>query len=400
MGKLTDRAVASAKTGKYGDGSGLQLVVHANGRKQWVLRFMKAGKAYEHGLGAYPVVGLKEARERSLDARRLIEAGGNPIAAHRVAQGLPASTAPTFGDIATTYINLKRAGWRNSKHAAQWSSTLTSYASTLWIMPIDEIETRHVLDTLLPIWQDKPETASRVRGRIEAVIGAARVLHPGLNWTGQNPATWKSHLEHLMAAPKKLSRGHHDALPYGDLPLFMAKLRKRGGMAALALEFTILTAARSGETRGATWQEMDLERALWTVPASRMKSGREHFVPLSAPALKVLDYVKDARTGDLVFPGLKGGALSDASLLAVLRRMDVEVTVHGFRSSFRDWVANETEFARELAEEALAHVIASKVEAAYRRGSAIEKRRVLMNAWAEYCGSANLAAQNVVRFRR
>ncbi|MBV1700631.1 MAG: integrase arm-type DNA-binding domain-containing protein [Hyphomicrobiales bacterium] len=400
MGKLTNAGVLAAKTGKIGDGDGLWLVTSKTGRKSWVLRFKIAGKSHEHGLGAFPVVGLKEARERALDGKRLISAGSNPIIEHRIAQGLPASTGPTFGQCADDFITRKAPGWRNAKHAAQWRSTLLAHASTIQSTPVDEVTTKMVVHLLTPIWSTIPETASRLRGRIEQIIGAAKMLHPELNWQGENPARWTGHLEHILPAPKKLSRGHHDALPYSDLPSFMANLRKRGGMAALALEFTILTAARSGEIRGATWQEMDLERALWTVPASRMKSGREHCVPLSAPALKVLDYVKDARTGDLVFPGLRGGTLSDASLLAVLRRMEVEATAHGFRSSFRDWVANETEFARELAEESLAHVIASKVEAAYRRGSAIEKRRVLMNAWAQYCDSAVAQPQNIVRFRR
>jgi integrase len=375
MGKLTARKVETAKPGKYGDGSGLQLAVAPGGAKKWVLRFLWRGRPREMGLGSYPGVGLADAREKALAWRRLARSGVDPIAARKKGDGVP-----TFGAVADEVAGHLAEGFRNEKHKAQWRMTLSVYADPLRAKPVDKIDTADVLSVLRPIWQAKPETASRLRGRIERVLNAAKAK--GYR-TGENPAAWRGHLENLLPKPSRLSRGHHAAMRYKDVPDFVAKLRQREAVAGLALEFTILTAARSGEILGARWSEIDLDARVWTIPAERMKAARQHRVPLSEPVLAILGKVNEARVSSYVFPGQRADRpLSVMALEMLLRRMGIEdATVHGFRSAFRDWASNETAFPRELAEHALAHAIGDKAEQAYRRSDALEKRRRLMDAW-------------------
>jgi integrase len=390
--KLTARAAATTKPGRYGDGAGLYLVVAPSGARKWVYRFTFAGKVTEAGLGAADVVSLAEARNKAHEARKMLEAGKNPIEAKRQAAIIEAGK-PTFGAIADALIAAKESEWRNPKHRAQWRMTLETYAAPLRSRPVDEIDTTAVLEVLKPLWQAKPETASRLRGRIEAVLDAAKAQ--GYR-SGENPAAWRGHLAHLLPKRGILTRGHHAAMAYADVPAFVAQLREREALAALALEFCILTAARSGEVLGARWSEIDPAAKVWTVPAERMKAAREHRIPLSQPALAILEKLSEARTGELVFPGQHAGRpLSVMAMEMLLRRMDQDaVTVHGFRSAFRDWAGNETHFPREVAEAALAHVVGDKAEQAYRRGDALEKRRALMAAWASHCDPG--AGSNVV----
>jgi integrase len=293
----------------------------------------------------------------------------------------------------------KSSEWRSAKHRAQWRQTMEVYAKPLRDVPVDEVDTEAVLSVLQAIWQRAPETASRLRGRIEAVLDAARAKgHISRNEA--NPARWRGHLDKLLPKRQALSRGHFAAMAYSDVPEFIDKLRGRDGMAALALAFVILTAARSGEVLGALWSEIDLGGKVWTIPATRMKAGREHRVPLSGPAVAILERLAGAKTSVFVFPGQRGGkSLSNKAIELVLRRMNVEgVTVHGFRSSFRDWCGNETSFPREICEAALAHVAGDATERAYRRGDALEKRRAVMEAWAQYCEPA--VGGNVISMAR
>jgi integrase len=390
LGKLTARKVETAKPGKYGDGDGLQLAVASTGAKKWVLRFLWRGKAREMGLGSYPEVGLAEARERALAGRRLARSGVDPIAERRQDRRVP-----TFGELADEVVAEQGKGFRNDKHKAQWAMTLREYAAPLRAKPVNEITTEDVLAVLKPLWTEKPETASRLRGRIERVLNAAKAKSLR---SGENPAAWRGHLENLLPKPSKLSRGHHAAMPYADVPAFIDELRKREAVAALALGFVILTAARSGEVLGAQWTEVDLAAKVWTLPAKRMKAGREHRVPLSQPALAIIEKLAEARISEFIFPGQRAGRpLSVMALEMVLRRMlrrEAEgVTVHGFRSAFRDWSGNETHYPREVAEHALAHVIGDKAEQAYRRSDALEKRRALMEAWAAYCDPSSADAK-------
>jgi integrase len=297
---------------------------------------------------------------------------------------------------ADRFIEAMRPSWRNGKHAAQWEMTLREYAAPLRRLPVNKIATDDVLSVLKPLWNEKPETASRLRGRIERVLDAAKAQ--GLR-SGENPARWRGHLDQLLPKRQRLTRGHHAAMGYAEVPVFVKDLRARQSTAARALEFALLTAARSGEVLGLRWLEIDLDRAVWTVPATRMKAGREHRVPLSRPALKVLKAVCDGCDGEFVFPGQKPGKpLSVMALEMVLRHMKIEgVTVHGFRSAFRDWAAERTNFTNEVCEAALAHVIENKAEAAYRRGDLFDKRRKLMEAWASYCTAP---AGKVIEFSR
>jgi integrase len=379
MGKLTARKVETAKPGKYGDGGGLQLAVSPSGARKWVLRYMRQGVPREMGLGGYPEVSLAVAREKALEGRRLARIGVDPIAERRKDRGVP-----TFSELADEIADQLSKGFRNEKHKAQWKMTLTVYAEPLRAKPVDKIETADVLAVLRPIWQKKPETASRLRGRIERVLNAAKAKG---HRTGENPAAWRGHLENLLPKQGKLTRGHHAALPYVEVPAFVAKLREREAVAAMALEFAILTAARSGEVLGAKWGEIDFNTKVWSIPPERTKAAREHRVPLSKPALAILKKLDAAKVSDFVFPGQRAGKpLSVMALDMVLRRMGIgHATVHGFRSGFRDWAGNETHFSRELAEHALAHVIGDKAEQAYRRSDALEKRRKLMDAWAAFC---------------
>ena len=384
-GKLTARTAATTKPGRYGDGDGLWLVVSATGARKWVFRFSFGGKVTEMGLGGASAVTLAQARSLALEARQMIAAKKNPIEARREAVRAEAGK-PTFGAIADALIEAKAPEWRNEKHRAQWKMTLELYASPLRLRPVDEIDTEAVLSVLQPIWQAKPETASRLRGRIEAVLDAARAKgHIPRNEA--NPARWRGHLDKLLAKPSKLTRGHHAAMAYEAIPAFMASLRERDATAALALELAILTGGRTSEILKAQWTEVDFEKRLWTLPPQRMKGGRVHRVPLSGRALAILEKLAEAKTSPFVFPGQREGKpLSGMAMAMLLRRMKISTaTVHGMRSTFRDWAGNETEFARELTESALSHVVGDKTEQAYRRSDALEKRRALMEAWAHYC---------------
>lgn len=407
--RLTARAVAAATApGKYGDGAGLTLVVRPDGRRDWRLRFMVAGRAREMGLGGAADVTLAEARAAAAKARALIAAGQDPIDARRAETGVQtAARARTFAQVAEAWLAAHESSYRNAKHRAQVRTTLAVYAfPTLGAMPVAAVTTGDVLAVLRPVWQRAPETASRLRGRIEAVLSYAKAL----GWRdGQNPAAWRDNLDHLLPATGRVARvRHHAALPWQDMGAFWGALAPERGIGAAALRFTILTAARSGETRGATWAEIDLAGAIWTVPGERMKAGREHRVPLSDAAVAVLRAIAPFRQNDrpdaLVFPGARrGGPLSDMSLTAVLRRMGRrDLTVHGFRSTFRDWAAEATAFPRDVAEAALAHTLRDKVEAAYRRGDMLDKRRRLMAAWADYCAQTggDAEAVNVTPIRR
>lgn len=399
LNKMSARTVAAlmredAKPGRHGDGGGLYLSVGPGGARRWVYLFRWRGKLKEMGLGSARAVSLAKARERAADARGKVAEGVNPIAAKR------ASTAiPEFGAFAAEVVESLAPQWRNPKHREQWKATLENDAAALAHISVDRIETEDVLGVLKPIWSNKPETASRLRGRIERVLDAAKAK--GYR-DGENPARWKGHLANLLPARQKLTRGHHPAMPYADMPEFMDALKKRKGVSARALEFLILTAARSGEVRGARWSEMDLQKQVWTVPAERMKAGKEHRVPLTAEAVAILEAIKPLTGGApeaLVFPGTKGKALSDMSLAAVLRRMKIpasKASVHGFRSTFRDWAGEASTFPRELAEAALAHAVGDAVERAYRRGDALEKRRRMMEAWAAHLRDETKSA-NVIR---
>jgi integrase len=390
--KLTARKVETAKPGKYSDGGNLYLIVSETGARKWVLRFTWRGRAKEMGLGSAASVPLADAREKAASARRKIAQGVNPIEARKRDGGIP-----TFGEMADDVRETLSAGFRNEKHKTQWKSTLETYAAPLRGKPVDTITTDDVLTVLKPMWTTKAETASRVRGRIEKVLDAAKAK--GFR-EGENPARWRGHLDHLLPRPSKLARGHHAAMPYEDVGAFVGKLREREATAALALEFCILTAARSGEVLGARWSEIDLDKKIWTVPANRMKPGRVHRVPLSARAVSILNHLTELKKGDFVFPGhSRGKPLSNMAMEMMLRRMKIEdATVHGFRSSFRDWAGNVTTFPREVTETALSHVIGDKAEQAYRRSDALDKRRKLMDAWAAYCEPK--ANSNVLRLRK
>ena len=381
--RLNARSVLSIKNqGRHADGGGLYLVVDHNGAKRWSFIFRWQGKPKEMGLGGLNSVPLARARELAADARAVVADRRNPIEERKRHKPVP-----TFGTVADDLIASMSPEWKNAKHRAQWAMTLKEYAKPLRSMPVDKITTEDVLKALKPIWTTKPETAGRTRGRIERVLDAAKALG---HRTGENPAAWRGNLKNLLPPVRKLSRGHHAAKPYADVPAFVASLRTRAAATALALEWTILTAVRSGETLGATWAEMDTEAKVWTVPKERMKSGREHRVPLSARAVEILDAMAKLRVDDkpsaFVFPGQrKGRPMSAMAMEMLLRRMKVkDATVHGFRSSFRDWCGEATAFPREVAEAALAHAVGDETERAYRRGDALKKRRKLMDAWAEY----------------
>lgn len=393
--KLTPLAVSKmAKPGYYGDGAGLWLQVSLSGSKSWIFRFTLAGKQREMGLGAVHTVNLTEARAKAKECRQLLLEGKDPLDARRSikqAEALERAKAMTFDQCAEAYIAAHRASWKNAKHADQWVSTIATYASPIFgNLPVADIDTGLVVKVLSAIWESKTETATRLRGRIEKILDWATVSKYR---QGENPARWRGHLENLLANPNKIAKvEHHAALPWRDIGSFMVSLREQAGVAARALEFTILTAARSGEVRGATWAEIDFDSGLWIIPAERMKMGKEHRVPLAASAIALLNDLP--REGDLAFPGAKENAgLSDMSLTAVLRRMKrTDITVHGFRSTFRDWCAESTNFPREVCEHALAHSLPDKVEAAYRRGDLLDKRVQLMKAWADYCAKPQAEA--------
>ncbi|MCO6409053.1 tyrosine-type recombinase/integrase [Hoeflea alexandrii] len=382
INKLTDtECKAAAKPGMLGDGGGLYLNVKPSGAKSWAFIWKKDGKRNEMGLGAYPAVKLAKARALAAECRQAVAEGRNPIDERKK------DAVPAFGECADMFLASMEGQWRNEKHRAQWRMTLEQYASPLRAKSVADISTDDVLKVLTPIWQTKAETASRLRGRMERVLDYAKAR----GWrTGENPALWRGHLKNILPARQKLTRGHHAAMPYKDVPAFIEPLPGKDAMAARGLEFLILTAARSGEVLGATWQEMDLENAVWTIPAKRMKSGKEHRVPLSPRALAIVKALHETRISDFVFPGQKQNRpLSGMAFEMLMRRMKADTfTVHGFRSAFRDWVGDETQFPRDIAEQALAHRIGDATERAYRRGDALEKRRKLMTAWADHCESA------------
>src|SRR6266446_2148555 len=381
-----------AQKGMYHDGAGLYLQVSAVGARSWIFRFTLDGRAREMGLGPVHVIPLAEARKRAAECRRMRVDGIDPIearSAHRGWKRLEAAKAMTFDACAAAYIAAHEASWRNAKHREQWRNTLTSYAGPVFgSLSVQSIDVGLVMKALEPIWQTKTETASRLRGRIEAVLDWATVR--GYR-KGENPARWRGHLDKLLPARSKVRKvEHHPALAYDELADFVAALRSQEGVASRALEFLILTAARTGEVIGARWDEVDLAERIWVVPAARMKAGREHRVPLSAAAAGLLEEMKKIRESDFVFPGGKRGKpLSNMAMLAVLKRIGCsDLTNHGFRSSFRDWAAERTNFPREVAEMALAHTVGDKVEAAYRRGDLFQKRRQLMEAWGKFCVTA------------
>jgi integrase len=395
--KLSLAAVrAASKPGLYGDGHGLYLQVSAFETKAWVFRYMLDGRARKMGLGPVHTVSLAEARRRAEDARLKVLDGVDPIdaaEAKRAERRLEAARAMTFKDCADAYVKANRSGWKNDKHAAQWGATFNETkrgkrvypAATAIIndLPVYAIDTGLVRKVLEPIWYSTPETASRVRGRIERVLAWATVA--GYR-SGDNPARWAGHLKELLPAKTKVAAVvHHEAVPYRDMPSFMAALRAKHGVSARALEFTILSAARTGEVIGAKCGEIDLEAKLWAVPPARMKAGREHRVPLTDRALAILEALP--RDSEYLFPGArKSKPLSNMAMLELVRGMRSKgATVHGFRSTFRDWAAETTAYPNEMCEIALAHAVSDKTEAAYRRGDMMEKRRRLMADWAKYC---------------
>jgi integrase len=391
--KLTTRAVETiSKPGRHSDGGGLYLSISDEERRRWVFMYTWRGKQREAGLGSAAKGGvpLKAAREKAAKGRALLTAGVDPIAEWSKPH---TEKVPTFGEAADDFLEAHIGGWRSAKHKREWVMTLTRYCGPIRNTSVDAIDTEAVLSVLKPLWTRVPETALRLRGRIEAVLDAAKARgHIGRNEA--NPARWRGHLDKLLPKRAKLTRGHHAALPYAEVPAFIAGLRQRPATAARALEFCILTAARSGEALAARWDEIDLNGKVWAVPPERTKSGREHRVPLSDPALAILEEMTAARTGEYVFPGQRPGRpLSGMAFEMRLRRAKTPYTAHGFRSSFRDWAGNETHFPRELAEHALAHVIGDKAEQAYRRSDALARRRELMDAWARHCeGGADVLA--------
>jgi integrase len=377
------------KPGRWSVGGvdGLALQVTSTGARSWVLRLSPgSGRRREMGLGGFPSVTLAQARDKARRQRALAQDGIDPIAAREASRSAVLAeqqAQKAFSEVAAQYIAQHEKAWKNAKHQAQWVATLRTYAEpVIGKLLVRDIRATHVIDVLEPIWTTKTETATRVRSRIELVLdyAAARGYREGLN-----PARWKGNLDAALPNASKVAPvRHHSAVPVKEVAAFMKRLRSQAGTAARALEFAVLTAARSGEVRGATWSEIDLKAALWTIPAARMKSGREHRVPLSKPAMSLLlSLPGDRRPEDHMFPGMRG-PLSDMSLTAVLRRMDVQATAHGFRSTFRDWVAENTDHSREVAEMALSHAIDNKVEAAYRRGDLLEKRVALMADWASF----------------
>jgi integrase len=391
LGRLSARKVETAKPGKYSDGGNLYLIVSTTGARKWVLRFTHRGRPKEMGLGSAVDVPLADARDKADAARRVVAKGLDPIEERE-----RGAATPTFGTVADDVRESLSAGFRNEKHKAQWRMTLETYAAPLRGKPVDTITTDDVLSVLKPIWLEKPETASRLRGRIEKVLDAAKAKG---HREGENPARWRGHLDHLLPRPSKLTRGHHAAMAYEAVPAFIGQLRDREATAALALEFCILTAARTGEVLGAKWSEIDLEKKLWTVPPARMKAGREQRVPLPPRAISILESLAQTKVGEHVFTGQQTDKpMSSMAMEMMLRRMKVQdATVHGFRSSFRDWAGNESSFPREIIEAALAHVIGDKAEQAYRRGDALEKRRRLMETWAAYCEPRTMG--NIVQLR-
>ena len=394
MNRLSQLAISGARTktpGMYPDGGGLYLCVGSQSARSWIFRFARDGRTRYMGLGSLAVMSLAEARQKAGEARRLLAGGQDPIAARdaqlAAARALEA-TAMSFRQCAESYIAAHRDGWRSAKHAAQWINTLEAYVyPVLGDMPVAAVDVGLVLKVLEPIWKTRTETASRVRGRIEVVLSWAKTREYR---SGENPAAWRGHLENLLPPRRKLRQVRHlSALPYPAIGSFMAELRAEQGVAARALELTVLCATRTSETLGARWHEIDLATKTWTIAAERMKGGKEHRVPLAPAALAILQDMSAIRVGDYIFPGVRAGRpINSRALLNVLERMNrKDITAHGFRSTFRDWCADQTSFPREICEQALVHTVGSAVERAYRRSDVIDHRRQLMALWATFCAT-------------
>jgi len=415
--RRVDELVRAKVPGHWGDGGGLTLQISRWGTASWTFRYRANGKLREAGIGSLDTLSLEQARRRARQMREQRLDDIDPIEAKRAkrrAARLATAKAMTFEKCAEAYIKAHEATWRNGKHAAQWGSTLGSYAYPVFgDIDVRDIDTALVTKAIEPIWTAKPETANRVRGRIEAILDWATVREFR---RGDNPARWRGHLDHVLPAPSKAKAAarrtsgrqeHHAALPYPEIAPFIAELRQQEGIAARALEFAILTAARTGDVIGATWAEFNLTERLWTVPGSRMKAGKEHRVPLSGLAIDIVAQIAAVVGGNPapdqpVFPGARPGrSLSNMAMLQTLRRMGRgDLTAHGFRSTFRDWAAERTNFPAEVAEMALAHAVGDKVEAAYRRGDLFQKRRQIMDAWAKFCGAQPATGERVVPLRR
>ncbi len=400
--RLSAVGIGKKPPGLHADGWGLYLRVTDAGTRSWIFRYRMAGRttARDMGLGPWPVVSLAEARAEALRLQGVKRQGIDPIEAARAEKAANAAEnakAMTFEEAAARYVKAHAAGWRSAKHAKQWDATLRLYAFPKFgKVQVRAIDTAMIINAIEPIWSKKTVTAARLRGRIEAVLDWATAR--GLR-TGDNPARWKGHLANLLPAKGRVTRTqHHAALPYAEIGAFVAELRRQDGEAARALEFTILTAARTGETIGATWAEIDLKAAVWTVPAERIKAGKEHRVPLSARAVEILRQTPEGQRKGYLFAGRgKAAPLSNMAMLKLLERMGRDdLTVHGFRSCFRVWAAEQTNFAREVAEQALAHAIPDKVEAAYRRTDLFDRRRQMMDAWAKFI-DAPKAGGKVIR---
>lgn len=403
LGKLSAVSVPRIKeVGLHSDGGGLYLRVTKDGGKFWMFRFMLHGKAREMGLGPLHALSLAEARTKAVECRKLLNEGIDPIEARsseHIKKRLEAARAKTFRQCAEAYIEAHEAAWSNAKHKWQWENTLERFAYPVFgDLPVQDVDVTLVMKVLDPIWKSKTETASRLRGRIESILDWAHVREYR---TGENPARWRGRLENLLPARSKIQKvEHHPALPYDEVAAFMAALSRQTALAAYALQLTILTATRTNEVLNAAWDEFDLKNKVWVIPADRMKMKKEHRVPLTEPALKLLKQLQEVKTSNYVFPGNPGKPLSNTAMLMLLRRMERnDITVHGFRSSFRDWCAEQTNFAREVSEAALAHAIGDKVEAAYRRSDLFDKRRLLMNEWAKYCTRPKAGKAKVLKIR-
>lgn len=396
INRLTARGVASiTEAGRHADGGNLYLNVTKTGAKSWVFFYRFNKKQREMGLGPYPAISLADAREAAIETRRLLAAGEDPLEARKAARAAAKAAKAselTFGAYADEFVMGREETWKNEKHRAQWHSTLSDkYIPELRKRPVAEVDVEDILAALTPIWNEKRETANRIRQRVERILYAAMVENKRPE--GLNPARWKGHLEHKLPKGRKIPKGHFRAMPWEEVPAFMTALEDRQGVSARALEFVVLCASRSGEVRGMRWNEVDLDKMLWRVPAERMKAGKEHHVPLSDRAVEVIQTMLPLRPrrnwGDaLVFPGMKHGQLSDMTLGAVLKRMGIaNATVHGFRSSFRDWCGEETSTPFEVAEMALAHKVGDETSQAYLRSTLFKKRRTLMDQWAAFCST-------------
>lgn len=397
MTAMAVKALSTEGTHAVGGVPGLNLRVQDGGTRSWVMRYVVEGKRYQMGLGAFPEVGLAEAREKARVVRKLCMDGHHPLKYRKAMASQRAAEQAklrTFKEAAEAYIDAHGHTWKNSKHRSQWVSTLENYVyPVLGELLVQDVDQVHVLKVIEPIWRSKNETAARIRGRIELVLDYAKAS--GFR-EGENPAAWKGRLDKLLPQPSKIKQVNHQrALGFKDMPSFMSRLGQVEGVSARALAFLAVCAVRSGEVRGALWSEIDFEQKIWTIPATRMKAGVEHRVPLSKKAIELLKATPRFEGCNFVFPGRKQQALSDMSLSAVMRRMAVDAVPHGLRSTFRDWAGEVTDFPREVAEAALAHTLGNKTEAAYRRGDALEKRRLMMEAWAGYCFPTSQASAGI-----